>query len=220
MSLREAEGLSGIARVVSAAAADPENVTLKSEAERANAELISHFPFGPPALRDSTFVALSQTVRCILGNAWFALIEHPDEWRLLHRQPAVLDHAVEELLRYAGLVRTLYRTATEDVNLNGAPIRSGDVLILRIVEANRDPGRFACAHELDVLRQDGGHLALGAGFHACVGAPLIRMAVQSMTRPLIRRFASAILARPVEWQGGSTFRSPDSLWVRLSEDFA
>jgi cytochrome P450 len=207
-----------MARVVSAAAADPENATLKCEAELANAELITHFPSGLPALRDSTFVALSQTVPCILGNAWFALIDHPKQWRRLNLQPAVLDQAIEELLRYAGLVRTLFRTATEDVNLNGAEIRSGDVLILRIIEANRDPERFAYAHQLDVVRQDGGHLALGAGSHACVGASLIRMTAQSVTRPLLRRFASASLARPVEWQGGSTFQSPQSLWVCLSED--
>ena len=215
-----AKDLSGVARLISAAAADPDNAALKSEAERHSVEFVNHFLSGPPALRDSTFVALSQTVPCILGNAWLALIDSPKEWRLLHRQPAMLDQAIEELLRYAGLVRTLFRTATEDVNLNGALIRSGDVLVLRIIEANRDPERFACAHELDTVRPDGGHLALGGGLHACVGANLIRLAVQSITRPLMRRFASAILARPVEWQGGSTFQSPRSLWVQLREETA
>lgn len=220
ISLETGKCLGGIARAVSAAAADPENLPLKSKAERANAELIAHFSSGPSALRDSTFVALSQTVPCILGNAWLALIDHPKEWRRLHLHPALLDQAIEELLRYAGLVRTLFRTATEDLNLNGAPIRKGDVLILRIIEANRDPERFACAHQLNITREDGGHFALGAGLHACVGASLIRMAVQTITRPLLRRFASAILAGAVEWRGGSTFQSPQSLWVRLSEDLA
>lgn len=218
ISLEGAEELSGIARLVSAAAADPESAALKAEAERVNAALVARFASGPAALRDSTFVALSQTVPCILGNAWYALINHPEEWGLLHLQPALLDHAIEELLRYAGLVRILFRTATEDVNLNGAQIRSGDVLVLRIIEANRDPERFACPGQLDLTRQDGGHLALGAGFHACVGASLIRMAAQAITRPLLRRFASARLARPVEWQGGSTFKFPQSVWVRLSEE--
>ena len=218
ISMQAAEDLSEIARLMSAAAADPENATLKSEAERVNAAFVAHFPSGPPALRDSTFVALSQTVPCMLGNAWLALIDHPKEWQRLHLQPEALDQAIEELLRYAGLVRTLFRTAVEDMDLNGALIRSGDLVILRIIEANRDPERFACAHQLDILRQDGGHLALGGGLHACVGASLIRVAVQSITRPLLRRFASAILARPVEWQGGSTFQSPRSLWVELHED--
>lgn len=218
ISLQAAQRLSGKARVVSAAAADPENVALKTEVSRVNAELVEHFASSPPALRDSTFVALSQTLPCVLGNAWFALIDHPEQWSLLHRQPELLDHAVEELLRYAGLVRTLFRTATEDVNLNGALIRSGDTLMLRIIEANRDPERFACAHQLDLARPDTGHLAFGAGSHACAGASLIRMAAQCITRPLVVRFASASLTRPVEWQGGATFQSPQSLWVRLSED--
>ncbi len=218
--LRVAEAFNERARLVSAAAASPENIALKSEAAQVNPELVALFPSGPPALRDSTFVALSQTVPCILGNAWLSLIDNPAQWRLLHLQPAMLDRAIEELLRYAGLVRTLFRTATEDMNLNGALIRRGDVLMLRITEANRDPARFANAHQLDIRREDGGHLALGSGSHACVGASLIRMAVQSVTLPLLRRFASASLTRSVEWQGGSTFRSPQSLWVRMSEDLA
>jgi len=220
ISRQAAEGLSEHAGVVSAAAADPENVALKAEAEQANAELAAHFASGPPALRDSTFVALARTVPCILGNAWYALMAHPEQWRRLRQQPALLDQAMEELLRYAGLVRRLFRTATEDVELNGALIRSGDTLILSMLEANRDPARFACAHQLDIARRDGGHLALGAGLHSCVGANLIRMAAQTITRPLIERFAAATLAQAVEWQGGSTFQSPRTLWVHLREDLS
>jgi hypothetical protein len=43
------------------------------------------------------------------------------------------------------------------------------------------------------------------------------MAAVSITAPLLQRFASANLARPIEWQGGSGFRSPRSLWVRFTE---
>lgn len=213
-----AESLIGMARVVSAAAADPDNAALKAEAGRINPELISHFDSGPLALRESAFVAISQTIPCLLGNAWLALIKHSKDWTLLHLEPAVLEHAVEELLRYAGLVRALFRTATEDVDLNGTPIRYGDQVILRIIAANRDLERFDAADQLDLRRHAGGHLALGAGLHACVGASLIRMAVQTITGHLVCRFAGASLARAVEWEGGSTFQSPQALWVRLIEE--
>jgi cytochrome P450 len=218
VSRQTAQGFSDKARLVSAAAADPENLALKAEAQQAEAELAMQFASNPAALRDSTFVALSQTLPCILGNAWLALVEHPVQWRLLHQQPALLEQAMEELLRYAGLVRRLFRTATEDMTLNGARIRRGDVLLLRITAANYDPERFACPHLLNVARRDAGHLTFGSGLHTCVGASLIRMAAQVITQPLLARFSSARIMRPPEWQGGATFQSPTALWVRLIED--
>jgi cytochrome P450 len=211
-----AEALCGMARRVSASAAEPYDPAVRVSAKSANAVLRGCFHSGPEALRDSGFVALSQTLPCLLGNAWFALMQYPEEWSLLHQQPELTEQAIEELLRYAGLTRTLFRTATADLDLNGESIRKGERVILRIIAANRDPERFTEPHRVDVTRRDGGHFTLGAGPHACVAAGLIRMVAATMTHPLVQRFASANLALPVRWQGGSGFRSPSSLWVYLS----
>jgi cytochrome P450 len=203
------------ARHVSAAAAEPYDPALRAGAKAANAELRSCFHSGPETLRDSGFVALSQTLPCLMGNAWFALLQHPHQWSLLHQQPALTEQAIDELLRYAGLARTLTRTATEDINLNGSSIRRGEQIILRIIAGNRDPERFSHPHQVDVTRGDAGHFTLGAGPHSCVAAGLIRMAATTITRPLLQRFTPPTPARPVEWQGGSGFRFPRSLWVCL-----
>jgi cytochrome P450 len=208
-----AKCLCEIARRVSARAAEPNDPEVRLSSKAANATLRGCFHSGPEPLRDSGFVALSQTLPCLLGNAWFALVQHPQEWTLLHQQPELTEQAIEELLRYAGLARTLFRTATADLDLNGFSIRKGERVILRIVAANRDPERFSDPHRVDITRRDGGHFTLGAGPHSCVGAGLIRMAATTITHPLLRRFRSASLALPVRWQGGSGFRSPSSLWV-------
>jgi cytochrome P450 len=204
------------AQRVSAAAAAPYEPALRAGAKTANAELRSCFHSGPETLRDSGFVALSQTLPCLLGNAWFALIQHPHQWSLLHQQPGLTEQAIDELLRYAGLARTLTRTATKDINLNGSSICKGEQIILRIIAGNRDPERFSHPHQVDVTRGDAGHFTLGAGPHSCVAAGLIRMAAITITRPLLQRFAPPTPARPVEWQGGSGFRFPRSLWVSLA----
>jgi cytochrome P450 len=128
-------------------------------------------------------------------------------FRSVRRKPQIED---------ARLVRTLYRTATAGTDLNGYFIRKGERVILIIIGANHDPARFSCPNQLDVTRLDGGHLTLGAWPHSCVAAGLIHMAAVSITAPLLRRFASAKPARPIEWQGGSGFRSPRSLWVCLT----
>ena len=204
------------AQRVSAAAAEPYDLALRVGAKAANAQLRGCFHSGPESLRDSGFVALSQTVPCLLGNAWFALMQHPQQWRLLHQQPELTEQAIEELLRYTGLARTLTRRATADIDLNGSFIRKGEQIILRLIAGNRDPERFSHPHQVDVTRGDGGHFTLGAGPHSCVAAGLIRMVATTITRPLLQRFAPPTPALPVEWQGGSGFRFPRSLWVCLS----
>jgi len=206
------------ARMVSMATAVPGNQVLRKESEAASARLRKSFPSGPGPLRDSGFVGLSQTLPCVLGNAWHALAQRPDQWNRLHLHPEGIDQAIEELLRYAGTVRTLKRTATADLELNNFRIRKGERMVLRIEAANRDPQRFENAGELDCTRRDAVHFTFGAGSHSCVGANLIRMAMKAVTAPLLQRFASVRLVQPVDWRGGSVFRFPGTLWVRFEQD--
>jgi len=213
----DAHRLQALAKDVSAAAAEPYDAKISSDAEAANAQLHGCFHSGPESLRDSGFVALSHTLPCLLANAWFALLDHPQQWRRLHQRPALVTQAMEELLRYAGLTRLLFRRAAEDVDLNGISIRKGDRAILRIAVANKDPERFPHPNEMDLAHQGKGHLALGAGLHTCVGGSLIRMAAVTVTRPLLERFAWAEIAEPVEWRGGPVFRSPTRLPAYLYE---
>jgi cytochrome P450 len=217
ISQHKAEALSEHARHVSARAADPYDDSLRVPSEASHAELRNnHFHSRCEALRDSTFVALSQTIPCMLGNAWYALLQHPEQWRMVHGRPALAGQAVEELMRYAGLTRLLAREATEDLDINGCVVRKGQRIILRIIAGNRDPERFAEPDVVDLMRSTAGHLALGAGAHSCVGASLIRMSLVTVTLPLMLRFSSAVLVRPVEWRGGAIFQSPQSLWINFA----
>lgn len=214
----DAERMEKIARHVSEAAADPYDPAMRARSAEASAKLQQHcFHAGPEVLRESGFAALSHTLPCLLANAWYALLRNPQEWNRLHQHPGLMARAIEELLRYAGLTRLLFRQAMADVDINGVQVRKGDHLILRIGAANRDPEHFSHADRLDIGRRGTGQLALGAGLHACVGASLIRMAAITITRPLLERFAGALLTGPVEWQGGAVFHSPVSLPVLLCE---
>jgi cytochrome P450 len=215
VSSQSASHFQEIATPVLAAAAEPFDPELRAHADAANVELRKHFDTGPITLRDSGFVALAHTLPCLLANAWLALLQHPNEWSRLHHNPDLIAQATEELLRYAGLARILFREAAEDADLNGTKVRKGERLILRIFAANRDPERFSQPNRLDVTRIEAGHLTLGAGAHACAGAQLIRTAAIAITRPLITIFAAAKLDQPVEWLGGAGFRAPIALHVTL-----
>lgn len=210
------ESLLRLASQVSAAAAEPFDLELASKAKTCEAELRKHFSSGPVPLRESGFVAVSQTFVCLLARCWLALLERPDEWSRLHNQPERVSDAVNELLRYAGLTEILFRMAAEDLTLNGIPIRKGERVVLRITSANRDPARFEDAHLLNTAERSHGQLALGSGKHSCVGAPLIRMVVGTATRVLVQRFQAAEMAGgEIEWRGGAGFSFPTALNVLL-----
>jgi len=210
--------LAALAAHVSLAAADPLDEHLKAQSRRATEELRPFFTTGPETMRDSGFVALSRTMVSLLGNAWFVLARHPLEWQRLHRRPALVARGVEELQRFAGLTRLLFRRAIADTTLNGLSIRRGDRVILSLLAANRDPARYPDPHEFSVMRPRISHVSLGAGPHACVGAPLIRMATIATTLALVERFSSARVITPIEWQGGVGFVSPVSLPVLLGTE--
>ena len=211
----DAERLERLAEPISAFAAEPYDQVLRASARAAKVELRSCFGPGPEFLRHSGFVALAHTMPRLLTNAWFALLRHPQQWSMLHDEPGLTEQAIEELFRYAGLPRILFRKATEDMDLNGFRIRAGERIVLRIIAANRDPERFSNPDQVDLIRGGTGQLTLGAGTHSCIGASLIRMAAVTISRPLLERFAQVHLSEPVEWHGGSGFRSPASLVVSL-----
>jgi cytochrome P450 len=208
-----AHHFTALAARISMAAAEPLDAELKSQSKAATAELRPFFSKGPEPMRESGFVALSQTLVSLLGNAWFALASYPQEWSRLHAQPVLVARGVEELQRFAGLTRLLFRRAMADINLNEISIRKGERVVLCLMAANRDPERYPDAHELSVMRTRIGHVNLGAGLHACVGAPLVRVAAIATTMALVERFSSVELMEPIDWQGGSGFISPIALPV-------
>ena len=216
----DAENLCAIARPISDSVADPFDEELKARAKAATEELRPWFPSGPELLRDSGFVALAHTLPRLLANAWAAILLNTTRWAHLHHQPSQIECGIEELLRHAGLPRILFRTAVQDVELNGVLIRSGEQIVLDVHKANRDPDQFSQANEIDLTRQPNQHLAFGAGLHSCVGAGLIRMACVTITAPLLKCFSGAVLAKEIEWRGGTVFRFPDSLWVVLHKEGA
>jgi cytochrome P450 len=208
------EVLAELARHVSNAAAEPNDGALQSNAAVANAELEKRLEGGMP-MRAPAFVALSQTLPCFLANAWLALLRHPFELERLRGDPALMPRAVDELLRYAGLARSVFRRASARVEIGGVTIAEGERVALMLASANRDPARFPEPDRLDISRHLAGQLALGAGPHSCVGALLIRMAAAAATKAFVQKLASAEVTGPVEWRGGSGFRCPASLYLSL-----
>jgi cytochrome P450 len=200
---------------VFAATGESADAALRADAAAATAELVRIFEFGPIPMGEPAFVALSQTLPRLLANAWLALVRHPTEFACLRAHPDLMPGAIEELLRYAGIVRRVFRRATANVDLGGVRIAEGELAVLMLASANRDPEQFPDPDRLHLTRPVTSHVSLGTGRNSCVGAMLIRMAASVATGALTATFAEAQFSRVGEWRMGSGFCFPGSVYVNL-----
>jgi cytochrome P450 len=136
-----------------------------------------------------TFVGGSETTTNALSGGVRLLIEHPDQWRKVKRDPEhYLPRLVEEVLRLESPVQRLMRVAAVDVELHGVRIPAGSMLLIGYAAANRDDRVFDAPARFDLDRADARkHVAFGFGTHYCLGAPLARRELLSGFRALVER---------------------------------
>jgi cytochrome P450 len=160
------------------------------------------------------FFAGHETTVNLIGNGTLALLRHPEQWQLLHEDPGLSRHAVEELLRFETPVQMVSRVTLEDVDVSGARMAVGDIVTALIGSANRDPARFAEPDRLDLRRTDVHHLGFAAGPHYCLGAALARAEAEIAFASLVRRFPDLRLASDtVSWRQNAVLRGLESLAV-------
>lgn len=166
-------------------------------------------------------VAGHETTVNLIGSGTLALLEHPDQLRLLHQNPSLIECAVEELLRFTNPVEygTL-RYVRESVEVQGITLPVGSIVVALLSAANRDEAVFENPEQLDISRHPNRHLAFGVGGHYCLGAPLARLEGQIALRALTQRYPKmqlAVGAEKLHWN--NTFiglRGLKALPVRLA----
>ncbi|MEZ0073197.1 cytochrome P450 [Planotetraspora sp. GP83] len=159
------------------------------------------------------FFAGFETTTNLISTGCAALLDHPDQQKLLRDDPDLTPGAVEEFLRYDSPIQGVARLVREDVEVGGRAIRAGRVLVLLIGSANRDPARFDDPDGLRVDRSPNPHLAFGGGTHLCLGASLARVEADVAFRALLRRFGPLSPGAPPVRETGGTLRSYASVPV-------
>jgi cytochrome P450 len=152
----------------------------------------------------------------VSGNGLLALLEHPDQLQRLRDDPALLPTAIEELMRFDSPLQLFERTATDDVEIGGITVPTGQKIAALLGSANRDPAVFAEPDLLDVGRADNPHISFGAGVHFCIGAPLARVELQASFGALLSRTSRLELGRPAERRPEFVIRGLRELPVVLS----
>jgi len=133
-------------------------------------------------------LAGNETTTNLLGNGMLALQNHPDQMKMLRRDPTLVPRAIEEMCRYDSPVQSVFRTAKEDVEIGGTTIDKGSGIFLMIGSANRDAAKFERPDVFDVTREENDHLSFGEGIHYCLGAPLARLEAGVAFGIMLNRF--------------------------------
>jgi cholest-4-en-3-one 26-monooxygenase len=130
----------------------------------------------------------NDSTKATYSSAMRALMEDPSQRDLLLADPSLVPGAVEEALRMFPAFAHFRRTATRDVELNGAQIKEGDKIAMWYVSSNRDETRYEDPDRFDVLRNPE-HQAFGAGGrHFCLGTALARLELRILIEETLKRY--------------------------------
>ena len=145
-------------------------------------------------------IAGHETTANMLGLGTLALLRAPDQLARVRDEPDVVAPAIEELLRWLSVVHSgVPRLVRHDTTVGGVPVAAGELLVLSLPAANRDPEAVPDdPDELDVTREIAPHVAFGHGVHHCLGAPLARAEMAVAFPALLRRFPDLALGIPFE----------------------
>jgi cytochrome P450 len=148
-----------------------------------------------------------ETTVAAIDKGVILLLTNPAERDLLRGDSTFVPRAVEEILRMplpvpapapAAAPGGLPRYANADIEIAGATIAAGDLVLLDLQGANVDPAVFHRPEEFEVERAENPHLTFGHGAHYCIGAPLARVELQAVFSTLFRRFPTLRLAVPID----------------------
>ncbi|MGW5523066.1 cytochrome P450 [Gordonia sp. NPDC003950] len=169
------------------------------------------------SIMQSHLYASHETTTNAMASGFKVLLEHPDQWRELCENPALIPAAVEEILRYASSVPAWRRVTTRPVTIGGFDIPAGQRILLLTGSANHDEARFADGDTFDIHRHNAeDHLAFGWGVHHCLGQALARMEMTVMLEETTARLPHLRLVEPQRWtySPNTSFRGPETVLVQ------
>ena len=157
------------------------------------------------------YVAGTETVMRLLGNAAVVLAAHPDQRAELVANPSLIPNAIEELLRFEAPSPVNGRWVMKDVELHGTNVPAGSKVLFLTGSAGRDNDVFPDADQFDIHRDIKKHVTFGYGIHFCLGASLARTEGRIALEETLKRFP--------EWEvvDGKTVRQHTSTVRGYSE---
>ncbi len=130
----------------------------------------------------------NDTTRNSMSGYVYGLDQFPDQREKLEQNPELIPNAVSEIIRWQTPLAHMRRTALQDHDLFGVPIKKGDRIAMWYISANRDESVFEDADKLIVDRENARrHLSFGYGIHRCVGARLAELQIRILLEEMAKR---------------------------------
>jgi len=168
------------------------------------------------ALVSGLLAAGSETTVHFICFAVYTLLRFPELLSAIRSEPALLDGALEEVLRWDNFGKMGFvRFAAEDVEFGGVKIAKGQMVTGLLGSALRDESAFADPHAFNPRREEGASLAFGSGAHYCLGASLGRLEGRIAVGTLLERFSEMELVRGPVFGRNTVLRQMDSMLVRV-----
>ncbi len=131
----------------------------------------------------------NDTTRNTMTGSIYALNKNPDQYRKLRENPALIDSFVPEVIRWQTPLAHMRRTALEDIEFRGRPIKKGDKVVMWYVSGNRDEEVIDRPYEFIIDRdRPRSHLSFGFGIHRCVGLRLAELQLKIIWEEILKRF--------------------------------
>ncbi|WP_433662153.1 cytochrome P450 [Nocardia sp. CA-128927] len=161
-------------------------------------------------------VAGHETTVNLIANATLALLRRPDELAALRANPERAQGVVEETLRFDPPVQLIPRIAADDLTVGELAVARGDLVVMLVAAAQRDPAVFPDPDHFDPAR-DNRHLAFGLGAHFCLGAPLARLEARvALTRFAQRLEAPRLTTDPPVYREHVNLRGPAHMPIEFA----
>lgn len=161
-------------------------------------------------------IAGHETTVNLIANAVLALLRYPEHLDTLRADPAFVRPVIEETLRYDPPVQLVPRIARDGFLIGETTIAPGDLLVMLLAAAHRDPTVFTAPDHFDPHR-DNRHLAFGLGPHFCLGAPLARLEADiALTRFAQRVHKPELTLDPPPYRDHVTLRGPAEIAISYS----
>lgn len=157
----------------------------------------------------------AETTIYLIAFAIYSLLKHPDQLTLLKSQPTLIRGAMEEVMRFDSPGKGVARFASEALELNGAKIHKGQMVVASLTSAMRDPDVFPNPDVFDIRRDQSNNIAYGHGPHYCVGRALARIEAQVAISTLLQTYPDLELAGEPTFSFHAFVRKMESLPLRL-----
>jgi cytochrome P450 len=158
----------------------------------------------------------NDTTRNSMSGGLLALSQFPGEYDKLRANPALVDSAVSEIIRWQTPVIHMRRTTSRDTELGGKAIRAGEKVVMWYISGNRDPDAIEDPDRFIIDRaRPRQHLSFGFGIHRCVGNRLAELQLKILWQEILLRFPAIEVVGDAQRIYSNFIRGIRSLPVRI-----